>query len=164
VASEKVIAQKKALVEEIITSFKKANSVILFEYQGLDVSDMTKLRRELRANNADMKVYKNNLLRRALAELKYDLHDYLIGPKAVAYGEDAILPLKKLADFQKKNEKLVIKAGVVEGKVVSPDKLKELALLPSREGLITMFAGGLISYVRDFAICIDLHCQNLENN
>ncbi len=161
-ASDKVIQKKKAQVQEIIDKFSQAESVVLFEYRGLSVSDLTKLRRTLRENNADMKVYKNNLLRRALAELNYDLNNDLSGPKAVAFGDDPVLPVKKLAEFRKENENLVINSGIVEGKVVSQGTLNELASIPSREGLIAMFASGLISCVRDFAVCIDLHRQNLE--
>ncbi len=163
-ASEKIIARKKAQVKEIVQNFSNAESVVLFEYRSITVGDMTNLRRTLRENNADMKVYKNNLLRRAFNELNYDFEEHLFGPKAVAFGDDAVLPVKKLAEFRKKNENLIIKAGIVEGKYVSADVLNELASLPSREGLITMFASGLISHIRDFAICIDLHKQNLENN
>ena len=162
-ASEKVLKKKQEKVSEIINNFEKAESIVFFEYSGLTVSDMTTLRRELRANDADMKVYKNTLTKRALEKLKYDLDEYMIGPKAVAFGKDPVLPVKTLAEFRKKNENLEIKTGIVEGKIVDLKTLNDLASLPSREGLICMFAGGLISYLRDFAICIDLHRQNMEN-
>ena len=162
-ASEKVIQKKESIVAEIMENLQKAEAVVFFEYDGLSVADMTKLRRDLRENNSDMKVYKNTLTKRALEKLNIDLLDELVGPKAIAFGSDPIMPVKLLADFGKINSNLTMKKGIIEGKIVSEQGLKELASLPSKDGLITMFAGGLISYVRDFAICIDLHRQNLEN-
>ncbi len=162
-ASEKIIAKKAGLVDEIVDQFQKSSAVVFFEYDGLTVADMTELRKNLKENDATLKVYKNSLTKRALAKLNYDLEGELVGPKAVAFGSDPVLPIKLLADFRKKNDNLELKTGIVEGKVVGIDVLNELASIPSREGLITMFAGGLISYVKDFAICVDLHRQNLEN-
>ena len=72
------------------------------------------------------------------------------------------MPVKLVAEFAKTNPALLIKAGIVEGEVVSLSTLNELATLPSREGLLTMLAGGLIGVVRDLSICLDLHSQNLE--
>lgn len=161
-ANIKIIEKKAGVVDEIVENFKKSSSVIFFEYSGLSVSDLTTLRRDLKANGAELKVYKNTLTRRALDELKIDLNSELVGPKAVAFGDDAVLPIKLIAEFAKKNPALEIKAGIVEGKVTSAATLTELAQLPSREGLLTMLAGGLIGVVRDLSICLDLHSQNLE--
>lgn len=162
-ASEKIIALKKEVVKEIVDNIKTSESVVFFEYSGLNVADITELRKRLRENDADMKIYKNTLSKRALEELKYDLSEHLEGPKAIAFGKDAVMPVKLLSEFKKVNDNLKIAAGIVEGKVVSIDILNQLANLPTREGLITMIAGGLIGHIRDFAICIDLHRQNLEN-
>ncbi len=162
-ASEKITLQKIDKVKEIIDNFKKSKSVVFFNYSGLNVADMTELRKRMRNNDADLKVYKNTLTKRALAELKYDLEEHLQGPKAVAYGNDAVIPVKLLAEFKKVNSSLQIVTGIVEGKTVQIDVLNQLANLPSREGLITMIAGGLLGHIRDFAICIDLHRQNIEN-
>lgn len=161
-ANIKIIEKKAGVVDEIVENFKKSSSVIFFEYSGLSVSDLTTLRRDLKANGAELKVYKNTLTRRALDELKIDLNSELVGPKAVAFGDDAVLPIKLIAEFAKKNPALEIKAGIVEGNVTSVATLAELAQLPSREGLLTMLAGGLIGVVRDLSICLDLHSQNLE--
>lgn len=161
-ANIKIIEKKAGVVDEIVENFRKSSSVIFFEYSGLSVSDLTTLRRDLKANGAELKVYKNTLTRRALDELKIDLNSELVGPKAVAFGDDAVLPIKLIAEFAKKNPALEIKAGIVEGNVTSVTTLNELAQLPSREGLLTMLAGGLIGVVRDLSICLDLHSQNLE--
>lgn len=161
-ANIKIIEKKQGVVSEIAENFKNSSSVVFFEYSGLSVADLTNLRRELRANGAELKVYKNTLTRRALDELKIDLSSELVGPKAVAFGNDAVMPVKLVAEFAKTNPALLIKAGIVEGEVVSLSTLNELATLPSREGLLTMLAGGLIGVVRDLSICLDLHSQNLE--
>lgn len=161
-ANIKIIEKKQGVVAEIKENLSNAASVIFFEYSGLSVADLTRLRRELKANGGDLKVYKNTLTRRALDEMNIDLHNELVGPKAVAFGNDAVLPVKMVAEFAKKNPALEIKAGIVEGSIASVKTLNELAQLPSREGLLTMLAGGLIGVVRDLSICLDLHSQNLE--
>ncbi len=163
-ASDKIIAKKEEQVSEIVDNFKNSESIVFFEYSGLSVANLTNLRRKLRENDADMKVYKNTLTKRALEKLNFDLAEHLEGPKAVAFGKDAVLPVKMLSEFKKDNPALEIKTGIVEGKIVDINVLNKLASLPSREGLLTMFAAGLISPVRNIAICIDLHRQNLENN
>ena len=84
------------------------------------------------------------------------------GPKAIAFGTDAIAPIKALSDFAKTHKALELKVGIVDGEIADEKMLKELASIPSREGLLTMFASGLMQHVRDFAICLDLHSKNLE--
>ena len=96
-------------------------------------------------------------------DLNIDLESELNGPKVVAFGKDVIEPIKIVNDFAKTHDKLVMKAGIVDGKVTELDELKKLATIPSREGLLTMFASGLLAIPKDFAICLDLHSKNLEN-
>lgn len=163
-ANQKIIEKKQQVVEEIIKNIQNSKSVIFFEYNGLSVFDMTELRRKLRSNNADLKVYKNTLTKRAVDSLKIDLSDYLIGQKAMAFGDDAVIPVKTLSEFAKTKPALQIKVGMIEGNIADINTLTELAQLPSREGLLTMLAGGLMGTVRDLAICLDLHIKNLENN
>ena len=91
-----------------------------------------------------------------------DLGDHLNGPKAIAFGTDAIAPIKALSDFANTHSALEMKVGVVDGEVADINMLNELASIPSREGLLTMFASGLLAIPRDFAICLDLHSKNLE--
>ena len=88
----------------------------------------------------------------------------MTGPKAIAFGTDAVAPIKTLSDFAKTHKALEIKAGVVEGELADQKMLSELAAIPSRDGLLTMFAGGLIEHAKNFAICLDLHAKNLEEN
>ena len=92
-----------------------------------------------------------------------DVKEELNGPKIVAFGKDMIDPIKAVAYFAKKHDKLVMKIGIVDGKVTEIDELNKLATIPSREGLLTMFASGLLAIPRDFSICLDLHSKNLEN-
>lgn len=162
-ANEKIIAKKGEVINEIVNNFKDSSSVIFFEYSGLAVADLTELRRKLKENDAELKVYKNTLTKRALDSLNIDLTNDLVGPKAVAFGKDAVMPVKIVSEFAKKNPALEIKVGIVEGRISSITELEQLAALPSREGLLTMLAGGLMGVVRDLSICLDLHSQNLEN-
>ncbi len=162
-ANQKIIEQKASIVEEIADKMKSSASYVFFEYRGLTVSETNELRRKLRETGSEFKIYKNTLALRALNSLNVAI-DELAGPKAIAFGEDAIAPIKTLSDFAKDHSALEIKIGVVDGEIVDQDTLKKLAALPSREGLLTMFASGLMGIARDFAICLDLHAKNLEKN
>lgn len=86
----------------------------------------------------------------------------LEGPKAIAFGTDTIAPIKTLSEFAKKHPALELKVGIVDGEVADVTMLQKLAAIPSRDTLLTMVAAGLMGTVRDFAICLDLHSQNLE--
>lgn len=161
-ANQKIIAKKQEVVNEIAETVKNSNSVVFFEYQGLTVAEMTELRRNLRESGSELKIYKNTLTRRALQSLNYNLDEQLAGPKAVAYGTDEIAPVKALNEFSKKHPALELKVGIVSGNVTELNELIELASIPSREGLLTMLAGGLIGVVRDLSISLDLYSQDLE--
>ena len=161
-ANQKILDKKQEIINEIADKTKNSNSVILFEYQGLTVEDTNNLRRTLKENDSEFKIYKNTLVKRAFDSLKIDLDDELKGPKAIAFSEDAIAPIKVLYDFAKKNDSLVVKTGLVDGEITDEEKLRQLSTIPSREGLLTMLAGGLIGTVRDLAICLDLRAQDLE--
>ncbi|CCY28678.1 MAG: 50S ribosomal protein L10 [Candidatus Faecisoma sp.] len=161
-ANQKIIEQKQNVVNEISDKIKNSSSVVWFEYQGLTVSETNELRRLLRETDSDFKVYKNTLVTRALKDLEIELNETLEGPKAIAFGKDAVAPIKTLSDFSKKHQALELKVGIVDGEVANIDTLKQLATIPSREGLLTMVASGMLGIVRDFAICLDLHSKNLE--
>lgn len=160
-ANIKIIEKKQNIVEEISEKVKKANSVVVFEYQGLTALETCELRKKLRETGSDFKIYKNTLAARAMSALKIDLGE-LNGPKAIAFGEDAIAPIKVLSDFAKKHPALELKVGIVDGSVADENTLKKLAAIPSRDTLLTMVAAGLMQSVRNFAICLDLHSKNLE--
>ena len=161
-ANKAIIAKKEKVVDEIAERVKNANSVVLFDYRGLTDVETTELRRKLRESEASYKVFKNTLTKRAFDKLSINLDDCLAGPSAMATSDDAIAPIKVLADFAKTHPALELKGGYVDGKVTSLEELKQLATIPSRDGLLTMFAAGLMEHVKNVAICLDLHSKNLE--
>ena len=163
-ANAKIIEQKAAVVSEIKEKFDNAKSIVLFDARGLKVSEVNELRRTLRETDSDYKVYKNTLTKRAVEETGYDLNSYLIGPTAISFSSDELAPVKVLSDFAKKHENLKLKAGVVEGKVANVEELNSYALIPSRDGLLTMLAGGMIGVVRELSICLDLYSKEKEEN
>lgn len=163
-ANTKIIEQKATVVSEIKEKLENAKSVVMFDYRGLSVQEVTELRRKLRENNADYKVYKNTLTKRALDELNIDMDDYLAGPSAISFGTDEISIVKVLNDFAKDHKALELKAGIIEGKVASMDDLKRYAAIPSRDMLLTQLAAGLMGTVRDLSICLDLYAKDKENN
>lgn len=138
--SKEIIEAKKQVVEEIAEQLKSAQSSIVVEYRGLSVAEVTELRRNLRAENIGFKVYKNKLAQRAAEqEGMTELNEYLVGPNAIAFGhEDAVAPARILAEFAKKHEALVIKAGYVEGKFLPKEEVMAVAKLPNREGMYSM--------------------------
>jgi len=161
-ANEKVIGLKKETVKEITDKIKNSEAVILFSYQGLSVSDLSDLRRKLRETASEIKIYKNTLTKRALEELKIDLTDFMEGPNALLFGKSLLEPIKVIADFAKNHDKLQIRIGILNGAVADINVIKEYANIPSREGLLTMFASGLIQYLREFAIGVDMISKQKE--
>ena len=161
-ANPKILEQKQAIIDEIANNVKESSSFIFLENHGLTVEETMELRRALKKSDSELKIYKNTLVARALNTLDIDLNDELNGPKVVAFGKDIIEPIKAVAEFSKKHPNLEMKVGIVDGKITLLDELKKLATIPSREGLLTMFASGLMAIPRDFAICLDLHSKNLE--
>ena len=161
-ANKKILEQKQNVVTEIKDKFSNAKSVVLFDYRGLTVSEVTELRRALRDSDSDYKVYKNTLTKRATDEQGLDLANYLEGPTAISFSSDELAPVKILSEFAKSHEALQLKAGIVEGKIVDSNELGKYASIPSREGLLTMLAGGMIGVVRDLSICLDLYSKEKE--
>lgn len=161
-ANQKILDQKQQIIDEIAKNVQDASTVVFFEYAKLTDADMKTIRRSLRESGSELKIYKNTLTKRALSTLDINIDDELVGPKAVAFGTDAIAPIKVLSDFAKTNDALQLKVGIVDGEIADLDMLKKLAAIPSREGLLTMLAGGLMGTVRDLSICLDLYSQQLE--
>lgn len=161
-ASEKSLNLKKDIVNEITDKINGSQSVLLFSYQGLSVSDISKLRRELKTVDSEVKVYKNTLTKRALEGLNIKLDDFMEGPNAIVFGKDLLEPIKILADFAKSNDLAKIRVGIINGEVADLDVIKDYASIPSYEGLLTMFASGLIQHIRDVSISLDLYAKKLE--
>ena len=159
-----ILESKKAVVSEIREKFESAESAVVVEYRGLNVQQMTDLRRKLSAENIEFKVYKNTMMRRAVEGTDFEgLNDALLGPNAVAFGNDAVAPSRVLAEFAKKHKKLVLKAGVVDGNVVDVDEIKELATLPNHDGMIAMLLGMFQAPIRDFAYAVSQVAEKRES-
>ena len=163
-ASQKIHKKKKEIVNTIVDNIKNSESVILFQYQGLTVSDLSELRVKLREANATVKVYKNTLLKRALDELNLSFEGFLEGPNAILFGKDLLEPIKVLADFAKDHDKVEIRVGIISGSVADLATIKEYASIPSREGLLTMLAAGMMEHVRNLSIALNLYAEQKEEN
>ena len=162
-ASKKILEAKSAVVSEISDTVKASESVIVFSYQGLTVAEFTELRRNLKDANGEVKIYKNTLVRRALNDLSIGMDDaFLEGPNAIVFGESLLEPIKVLSKFAKEHEKATIRVGIISGNVASLETINEYASIPSREGLLTQLAGGMIQYVRDLSIALNLYSEKLE--
>ena len=148
-ASEKILNQKKEEVTKLANEMKESKLILLADYRGINVEDVTKLRTDVRNANAEYKVIKNNITRRALQEAGIEgLEDKLEGPTAVIMTNgDYLEPTKAIYNFSKKNDFYKIKGGVVEGKVMTAEEIITLAKLPSREELLSMLAGGLLANI-----------------
>ncbi|MCR8645808.1 50S ribosomal protein L10 [Paenibacillus sp. N1-5-1-14] len=163
-ANAKVIASKEQLVAQLSDKFRDSSCAIVTDYRGLNVAQVTELRKTLREAGIEFEVLKNTMLRRATASTELtELDQYLVGPTAVAFSKDDVVsPAKILTDFAKKNEKLEVKGGVVEGKVVDLTQIKALAALPSRDGLLSMLLSVLQAPVRNFALAVKAVAEKQE--
>ena len=161
-ANQKILDQKQKVIDEIKDKVNASSSIVLFDYRGMTDEEIKELRRALRNAESDYKVYKNTLMARAFNDLNMDLSSALEGPSAFAYSTDQIAPIKILTDFAKNHPALSLKIGVVDGDIAEQQKLAEYATIPSRDGLLTMLAGGMIGLVRDLSICLDLYGKQKE--
>ena len=156
--SEKILQAKKEAVAELVEKLKNAPSGVLVDYIGINVADDTKLRRELREAGVEYTVVKNSILRFAAKEAGYEgLTSYLSGSTAIALSsDDAIAPAKILGKFaEKSNGKFSVKAGFMEGNVMTEAEVMELSKLPSKEGLLTALVCALISPIRGVAVALN---------
>ncbi|MDD2234991.1 MAG: 50S ribosomal protein L10 [Desulfitobacteriaceae bacterium] len=146
------IEQKGKVVAEIKEKLQQSAGIILADYRGLTVAEVTKLRVELRQAGVEYQVLKNTMVQRAANEIGIQgLDVYLEGPTAVAFCIDPVTPAKILSDFAKKNKSLKVKAGILEGRVISPEEVKALAALPSRLVLLAMVLRGIQAPVSGMA-------------
>lgn len=162
--NQEVLAAKEAKVAELTDKMQAASSVVMVEYRGLTVAEATELRRNLRAEEVEFKVYKNGISRRAAEKLGYDeFSKNLVGPNALAFGKDPVAPARVLAKFAKDHEALVLKTGIVDGEVVGEDTIQKLALLPNKEGMLAKFASTLNAPVIKFAMTVKALAEAKEN-
>jgi len=151
--------EKAAVVAEVRDRLAASDAALLTEYRGLNVPEMAALRRSLRAAGGEYTIYKNTMVRLAVAELGLDLADLLTGPTAIAFvgggddgsSGDAAAVAKALRDFSRANRALVLKGGVLGTKVLGPEDLVALADLPSRDVLLAQLAGALQAPMAKFA-------------
>lgn len=164
-ASEKILNQKKEEVTKLANEMKESKLILLADYRGINVEDVTKLRTDVRNANAEYKVIKNNITRRALQEAGIEgLEDKLEGPTAVILGkEDYLEPAKAIYNFAKSNDFYKIKGGVIEGKVMTTEEIITIAKLPSRETLLSMLAGALLGNISKLAVALDQVKAQKEN-
>ena len=154
--NQAVLAAKSETVKEISEKAKKSQTIIVCEYRGLTVAQIQEVRRALRKENAEMNVYKNSLVERAVDELGYnDLNNILTGPNAIVFSTDVIAGAKVIAKYAKRHrDVLVVKGGIVEGKFVDAKGIIEVSKLPGKEGLISMFLSCLQAPIRSFACAV----------
>lgn len=156
-ASKNVLKQKEELVKSLAERMKSAKVIILTDYRGINVEDVTKLRADLRNANAEYKVIKNNIVKRALdMNGESGLDDLLVGPTAVLMGdEDYLEPSKVLYKFSKDNDFYKIKGGIIDGKVMTAEEIITLAKLPSKQELVAKLAGCLLANISKLAVALD---------
>jgi len=153
--NQQTLESKKEIVNKITESFKGAGSLTVVEYRGLTVAQLSELRKLLKAQGATFNVYKNTLVTRAVDALGHeDLNQYLSGSNAYVFSKEISDGPKVLAKFARRNDALVIKAGLVEGKVYDAAGMKVIATLPNKEGLISMFLSCLQAPIRSFACSV----------
>ena len=164
-ASETILNQKIKEVDELAEKINKAKVVLLTDYRGINVEDVTGIRAKLRGVNTEYKVIKNNITRRALDKCGFEgLDNLLEGPTAVVLGYDDYLEASKIIyEYAKDNENYKIKGGIIEGKIVSAEEIITLAKLPSRETLIARLAGALLGNVTKLAVALDQVRLQKEN-
>lgn len=142
---------KKAVVAEIGKQLATAQAVVVAEYRGVNVTSMTALRKKARESGVYLRVLKNTLARRALADTPFaGLADQLTGPLAYGISADPVAVAKVLNDFAKANDKFVIKAGAMANFVMSPKDVTALATMPSREELLAMLMGTMQAPIAKF--------------
>ncbi len=163
-ANPKILEQKQQVIDEIKQKVEDATSVVLFDYRGLTDEEIKDLRRKLREAESTYKVYKNTLIARAMKDLNVSIDEHLEGPTAVAFSKDQIAPIKVLAEFMKTHDVVNLKVGLIDKEVTDKETLEKLATIPSREGLLTMLAGGMLAIPKDLAICLDLYAKKLEKS
>lgn len=153
----KVLAKKQSEAEELKNKFEKSKLVILADYRGINVEDITKIRADLRKSNSEYVVAKNSTLRFAVKGTEIEgISEYLEGPTAVTFSyEDYVTPAKVLYDYAKDSEFYKIKAGIMDGKVISAEEVIKLAKLPSKEMLLTQLATVLLANIRNLAVVLD---------
>ena len=139
-------SEKEAVISDVTQLAAKAQTLVLAEYRGISVADMTRLRNQARGQGVQLSVLKNTLARRAVAGGAFDIvSDQMIGPLVYGFSEDAVAAAKVVIDFAKTNDKLVVRAGAFGGKALDLEGVRQLASIPSRDVLLSQLLGLLQS-------------------
>ena len=148
-------SEKEAVINDVTGLAAKAQTLVMAEYRGIKVADMTKLRSTARSNGVSLSVLKNTLARRAVAGSGFAVvSDLMTGPLIYGFSEDAVAAAKVVADFAKTNDKLVIRGGAYGGKVLDVNGVKQLASIPSKEVLLAQVCGLLMSPMSRTAVVL----------
>lgn len=135
-------SEKEAVISEVTSLAAKAQTLVMAEYRGITVADMTKLRVDARSKGVTLSVLKNTLARRAVAGSSFEVAaDQMTGPLIYGFSEDAVAAAKVVSEFAKTNDKLVIRAGVYGGKTLDVNGVKQLANIPTKEVLLAQLLG-----------------------
>ena len=154
---------KKAVVAEVAAQVADAQTIAIAEYRGIEVGDLTVLRRKARESGVYLRVLKNTLVRRAVAGTPFaGLADHMVGPLIYSVSADPVAAAKILSDFAKTNDKLVLKAGAYAGKVLDKAGVQALASVPSREELLSKLLGVMKAPVAGFAVCLGALAKQRE--
>ena len=154
---------KKAVVAEVSSQVAKAQSMVLAEYRGIEVGDLTKLRAKARESGVYLRVLKNTLVRRAVEGTAFaDLSSHMVGPLIYGIAEDPIAAAKVLNDFAKSNDKLILKAGSYAGETLDAASVKALASIPSREELLAKLLGVMMAPLTGMAISLGALAKKRE--
>ena len=160
-ASEKILEGKQTVISEISDKVKNSESIVLFRYAQSTVADLQGLRSELKKVDSEVKIYKNTLVKRALDDMNVDMGSYLEGPNAIVFGKELLDPIKVIDKFAKDHKNIEIVGGMINGEVVDLSTIKDYASIPSYEGLLTMFAGGLMEHLKNLSIALNLYADKL---
>ena len=148
-------SEKQAVIEEVTGLAAKAQTLVIAEYRGIKVADMTKLRNDARKQGVSLSVLKNTLARRAVAGSQFEVvGDQMTGPLIYGFSVDAVAAAKVVADFAKTNDKLVIRGGAFAGKALDVNGVKQLASIPSKEVLLAQLCGLLMSPISRTAVVL----------
>ena len=156
-------SEKEAVIQEVTDLAAKAQTLVMAEYRGITVADMTELRSKARSNGVALSVLKNTLVRRAVAGSSFEsVVDQMTGPLIYGFSEDAVAAAKVVADFAKTNDKLVIRGGVYDGKALDANGVKQLASIPSKEVLLSQLCGLLMSPIARTAVVLGALAKKIE--
>lgn len=155
--------EKKAVVAEVSAQVANAQTIVVAEYRGIEVGDLTRLRAQARKSGVYLRVLKNTLVRRAVSDTPFaSLADQMSGPLIYGISADPVAAAKVLSDFAKTNEKLVLKAGSYAGKVMDKAGVQALASIPSREELLSKLLGVMKAPVAGFAVALGALAKQRE--